>query len=122
MSGTSFTDTGLAASTTYSYQVAAFDKASPVNVSAPSGALSVTTQSTVASSWSNADIGAVNAAGSFTFDGSTFTVKGSGVDVYSSADSFQFVYQTSDWRRLDHGPRGQPDQHQCLGQGRRHVP
>ena len=65
VSGTSFTDTGLAASTTYSYQVAAFDKATPVNVSAPSGALSVTTQSTVAPDWGHSDIGAVNAPGSF---------------------------------------------------------
>ena len=93
VSGTSFTDTGLAASTTYSYQVAAFDRASPVNVSAPSGVLSVTTQNAVASNWSNSDVGAVTAAGSFTFDGSTFTVEGSGVDVSGTADSFQFVYQ-----------------------------
>ncbi|HET9330913.1 MAG TPA: PQQ-dependent sugar dehydrogenase, partial [Steroidobacteraceae bacterium] len=94
VSGTSFTDTGLAATTTYTYQVAAFDKANPVNVSAPSGVLSVTTQNTAPSNWSDSDIGAVNAAGSFTFDGSTFTVKGSGNDVYGSADSFQFVYQS----------------------------
>ena len=94
VSGTSFTDTGLAATTTYTYQVAAFDRATPVNVSAPSGALSVTTQNTGPANWSNSDIGAVSAAGSFTFDGSTFTVKGSGADVYGTADAFQFVYQT----------------------------
>jgi chitodextrinase len=94
VSGTSFTDTGLAATTTYSYQVAAFDRATPVNVSAASGALSVTTQSTVPANWSNGDIGAVAAAGSLTLNGSTYTVKGSGVDIYGIADSFQFVYQT----------------------------
>ena len=92
-SGTSFTDTGLAASTTYSYQVAAFDKSTPPTVSAPSSAISVTTQSAVASSWSNGDIGAVGVAGSFTLSGSTFTVNGSGTDIYNNADSFQFVYQ-----------------------------
>jgi chitodextrinase len=42
-SGTSFTDTPLAASTTYSYQVAAFDNASPANVSALSSALNAKT-------------------------------------------------------------------------------
>jgi chitodextrinase len=40
---TSYADSGLTGSTTYSYQVAAFDKATPPNVSALSAALSVTT-------------------------------------------------------------------------------
>ncbi|MGA2564679.1 MAG: PQQ-dependent sugar dehydrogenase [Steroidobacteraceae bacterium] len=44
-SGTSYPVTGLNAATTYSFQVAAFDTATPANVSAPSSALSVTTQS-----------------------------------------------------------------------------
>lgn len=40
---TSYTDTPLSASTNYSYQVAAFDKATPPNLSALSGVVSVTT-------------------------------------------------------------------------------
>jgi hypothetical protein len=44
-SGTSYTDFGRSASTNYSYQVAAFDKATPPNVSARSSAVSVTTES-----------------------------------------------------------------------------
>jgi hypothetical protein len=40
---TSYTDTPLTAATTYSYQVAAFDKATPPNLSALSGVVSVTT-------------------------------------------------------------------------------
>jgi len=43
-SGTSYTDTALTTSTTYSYQVAAFDTANPPRVSAQSSALPVTTQ------------------------------------------------------------------------------
>ncbi len=43
-SGTTFTDSGLTSVTAYTYQVAAFDRATPANISAPSGALSVTTQ------------------------------------------------------------------------------
>jgi fibronectin type 3 domain-containing protein len=42
-SGTTYADTGLAASTSYQYQVAAFDKASPPNVSAPTAAITATT-------------------------------------------------------------------------------
>jgi regulation of enolase protein 1 (concanavalin A-like superfamily) len=93
-SGTSFTDTGLAPATMYSYQVAAFDKATPVNVSAASSALSVTTQSAAAANWSGGDIGAVTAAGSYTNSNGTFTVLGSGADIYNSADAFQFVSES----------------------------
>ena len=42
-SGTSYTDSPLTASTSYSYQLAAFDKAPTPNVSAPSATLAVTT-------------------------------------------------------------------------------
>ena len=90
-SGTAYTDTGLAATTTYSYQLAAFDKATPVNVSALTSALTVTTQSAAASNWSSGDIGTVGAAGSFSLSGSTFTVNGSGGDIWNTADAFQFV-------------------------------
>jgi chitodextrinase len=48
-SGTSYIDSPLPALTTYSYQVAAFDKATPPNVSALSGAISVTTLSSTSS-------------------------------------------------------------------------
>src|SRR5436190_4498692 len=40
------------------------------------------------------DIGAVGVAGSTTQDQGTFTVKGSGSDIWNSADAFQFAYQT----------------------------
>ncbi len=42
-SGTTFTDTGLTTSTTYSYQVAAFDTTNPPTVSAQSSAVAATT-------------------------------------------------------------------------------
>jgi regulation of enolase protein 1 (concanavalin A-like superfamily)/chitodextrinase len=91
-SGTLFTDTGLSPATTYTYQIAAFDKASPANVSAPSTALSVTTQNGGGTTtWTGGDIGAVQASGSFTQSGNTFTLQGSGADIWGTADQFQFV-------------------------------
>jgi regulation of enolase protein 1 (concanavalin A-like superfamily) len=86
--GTSFTDSGLSAGTTYSYQVAAFDAATPANVSAPSTALKVTTQS--ASPLTGGDVGAVAAKGSSSNNAGTYTIGGSGVDIWGTADSFQF--------------------------------
>jgi len=45
ITATNYTDTGLTAATTYSYTVAAFDAATPANVSAASGAATATTNS-----------------------------------------------------------------------------
>ena len=86
--GTSWTDSGLTAGTTYSYQVAAFDAATPANVSAPSAALNVATQS--ASPLTGGDIGSVGAKGSSANSAGTYTIRGSGVDIWGTADSFQF--------------------------------
>jgi regulation of enolase protein 1 (concanavalin A-like superfamily) len=88
---TSLTDSALTSGTTYTYQVAAFDAAVPANVSAPSAALSVATQT--ASPWTGGDIGGVAAKGSSSSSGATYTLKGSGVDVWGTADSFQFDSQ-----------------------------
>ena len=53
-SGTSYSDTTLQAASTYGYQVAAFDKASPPNVSARSAAFNVTTATTLTLTPANA--------------------------------------------------------------------
>src|SRR5262249_29956228 len=89
--GTSFTDSGLSSATSYSYRVAAFDKANPRNVSALSLALTVTTLSTTAPTWSSGDIGSVGRAGSTTVSGGTYTVQGAGADIYGTADAFRFA-------------------------------
>ena len=49
-SGTSFTDSGLAPNSSYNYQVAAFDNATPPNVSAPSNAIGATTAGVIGAS------------------------------------------------------------------------
>jgi RHS repeat-associated protein len=46
------------------------------------------------SPWIDEDIGQVGIAGSSTYSNGVFTVKGAGADVWSTADSFHFVYQT----------------------------
>jgi beta-glucanase (GH16 family) len=45
------------------------------------------------SPWVSKDLGAVTAAGSGSFANGTFTVKGSGSDIWNNTDEFQYVYQ-----------------------------
>jgi hypothetical protein len=45
------------------------------------------------SPWLSQDIGAVGQAGSSSYNGAAFTVKGAGADIWGSADAFQFTYQ-----------------------------
>lgn len=91
--GTVFTDSGLTIGTTYTYQVAAFDAAVPANVSATTAVLSVATASQSSTSLTGGDVGSVGVKGSSSLSGSTYTVKGSGVDIWRAADSFQFDSQ-----------------------------
>jgi len=49
----------------------------------------------VPSPWVTADIGAVAAVGSASYKYGTFTVTGSGADIWGTADEFRYVYQTS---------------------------
>ncbi len=48
---------------------------------------------TLPSGWSHGDIGAVAAAGSANFDGSIWTLTGSGADVWNTADEFHFAHR-----------------------------
>src|SRR5262249_41368915 len=75
------------------YQVAAFDAAVPANVSAPCAAISVATTSQSSISLTGGDVGGVGVKGSSSVSGSTYTVKGSGVDIWHTSDSFQFDSQ-----------------------------
>jgi hypothetical protein len=44
------------------------------------------------SGWSNRDIGSVSAAGSASYSGGTFTVSGSGADIWGTADAFHYMF------------------------------
>lgn len=95
-SATSYSDSGLSASTGYSYTVTAYDAAS--NESSQSSAESVTTQSGggsgLPSLWSHGDVGSVSATGTAAYSSGTFTIEGSGSDIWSTADEFHYVYQS----------------------------
>jgi hypothetical protein len=43
--------------------------------------------------WQTADIGAVGAVGDASYSGGTFSVSGSGADIWGTADEFRFLYQ-----------------------------
>ena len=53
-----------------------------------------TPTSTLPAGWNNQDIGAPGAPGSANFSGGTFTLAGSGTDIWGSADRFHFAYTT----------------------------
>jgi len=47
------------------------------------------------SPWNSADIGAVGATGAASYTAGKFTVDGSGVDIWGTADEFRYVYQVA---------------------------
>jgi len=90
---------GLQAGTTYYWKVVSRTMANLTATSATGsfstgGSSSGGSGGTLPSGWSTADIGSVGAAGSASEASGTFTVKGSGADVWNSADEFRFVYKT----------------------------
>src|SRR5205823_4277557 len=44
--------------------------------------------------WTDVDVGAVGVAGSASFSAGTFTVNGSGTDIFSTGDQFNYAYQS----------------------------
>ena len=93
ITATNFSNTGLAASTTFFYRVTAVNSAGS---SPPSNQASATTPANTGlpSPWQQAGVGSVTPAGSASFASGTFTVRGAGADIWNNADAFHFVYQT----------------------------
>ena len=52
-----------------------------------------TTTGTLPSGWATRDIGGVAATGSASASGGTYTVRGSGADIWGTADEFRFAYK-----------------------------
>jgi poly(beta-D-mannuronate) lyase len=73
-----------------------------VTVTGTSGSLTHTTtisltvqaSTSLPAGWSDNDIGAVGLAGSATFTSGTFTVKGSGADIWTTADQFNYASES----------------------------
>ena len=92
-----WTVSGLAAGRTYYWQVVSRTMA---NMATTSQTFSFTTSGTgggtttpLPTGWSNGDIGAVAATGGASHSGGTFTVRGSGADIWNGADEFHYVYR-----------------------------
>lgn len=93
VTSTSCTDIGLVNGTTYYYVASALNTSGE---SANSSQASATPSAGgLPSPWVTADIGAVGATGSASYNSGTFTVIGSGADIEGTSDEFRYVYQTS---------------------------
>jgi xyloglucan-specific exo-beta-1,4-glucanase len=86
-----YTDPGLFNGTTYYYVISAVND---YGESANSSQVSATPVAPVPAPFVAQDIGAVGVAGTASYSAGTYTVNGSGVDIYSTADSFQYVYRS----------------------------
>lgn len=81
---------GLRSGTTYYYSLRCL-RGAQESLSVTCNGTTLASSSTT--SWTGADIGNVGLAGSMSQSGTTFTVRGSGADIWDAADAFQFVYQ-----------------------------
>ena len=87
----------LASGTTYYWQIvsktmAGMTKASPVWSFTTAGTAGGT--SSLPAPWIDTDIGAVGIGGTASFSGGTFSISGSGADIWGTADAFHFAYQS----------------------------
>jgi fibronectin type 3 domain-containing protein len=91
IAGTSFTDNGVTNGITYFYVVSA----SNAGGEGPSSGEVPATPSAPPAGWVSAPIpGTLTPAGSFSQMGSTFSLSGSGADIWGAGDQFRFAYQT----------------------------
>jgi hypothetical protein len=90
---TSYNNTQLTAGTTYWYRIRAYKGASSFSFySGPTSATTLAGSTALPTGFTDADVGAT-IAGSATYSGGVFTIKGAGAQIWSTADGFNFVYQ-----------------------------
>ncbi|HTJ79864.1 MAG TPA: discoidin domain-containing protein [Rariglobus sp.] len=89
--GTSYTDTDLVNGTTYHYKISANNNSGTSADSAQTDGLA----GQLPSPWQSQDIGSVGVAGNAYFASPTYTVLGSGSDIWNAADAFRYISQSS---------------------------
>ena len=100
--GVTFTSIATLAASARSYSVTGLQPATKMyfriravgpNGSAVGSIVNATTPR-LNSPWSDGDIGGPKLAGTAKFNGTTYSVSGSGADIYGTADQFHYVYRT----------------------------
>lgn len=91
---TSYTDTGLTASTTYLYAVSAYDAAANESSATSLSVTTDTASGALPSGWTYADIGSVGVAGNVFHSGGEYTIQASGADIWFNVDAFGYAYTT----------------------------
>ena len=79
---------------TYSLTAVATDNSGATTTSAVVSIAVNDPTSTLPAGWADSDIGSVPFAGNATYSGGTFTVTGSGLDVWGTSDQFHYAYRT----------------------------
>jgi phosphatidylserine/phosphatidylglycerophosphate/cardiolipin synthase-like enzyme/regulation of enolase protein 1 (concanavalin A-like superfamily) len=87
----SYTPSTTAAGTQYFWQIVAHNSVG--TTTGPVWSYTTAAAAGLPSPWLNQDVGSVGIAGSTSFGGGVFTVKGAGGDIWGAADAFQFAYQ-----------------------------
>jgi regulation of enolase protein 1 (concanavalin A-like superfamily) len=88
-----FADGSVANNTTYYYVVSAVNSYGESDNSAPANATPDASMGNLPSPWQQADIGGVGLTGGAGYRSGQFTVKGSGADIGSTNDAFNFTSQ-----------------------------
>jgi regulation of enolase protein 1 (concanavalin A-like superfamily) len=88
-----FADGSVANNTTYYYMISAVNSYGEGSNSAPANATPDAGMSLLPAPWQQADIGSVNLTGGAGYSNGRFTTKGSGADIGSTSDAFNFTSQ-----------------------------
>jgi glucosylceramidase len=92
ISSTTYTDQTALNGTTYYYVITGFN---PSGESASSAEVSATpSELLLPKGWVDQDVGAVGFAGGATYASGTFSINGSGADIWGTSDGFNYCYQT----------------------------